>query len=137
MIDITQIAEDAYSRRAAWTREVFVSALKVVQNALGRGQIDWDSGVPENWGAISDEGIVIVLVCRVLPLAVYRAEVEEMMKPIFDGMCLCGLSMDDWARVGFRIEPETLLKCFGLNQVPRGIDTNGFAVGDLWYATVA
>lgn len=137
MIDITEVIEKAYLQRVSWTKDAFLATLKAVQYAIRRGVIDWDSGVPENWGTINDGGKALAAVCRALPLAIYRAEAEAAIKPVLDDLAVYGLLMDDWETVEFQIAPDTLLKCFGLTRVPDRINTAGFAAGDLWYATVA
>jgi hypothetical protein len=136
MIDITQVVEDAYLRRMAWTEDAFLSAMKMLHESLGCGQIEWDRGVPENWGGISNLGETLAIVCRIFPVAVYRTSVELAMKPVLDGIQVFNFSMNDWEAADFCIEPETLRKCFGLERIPESIDTKGFAVADIWYATI-
>jgi hypothetical protein len=136
MADISLIVEGAYLSRATWTHDAFASALKTVQQAVGRGQIDWDSAVPENWGTVNDNGDVLAVVCRILPIVVYLASLESTVEHVINAAQIRGIRMRGWESRDFAIQPDVLRRCFDIAQIPESIDIGRFSAADLWYVTV-
>lgn len=75
VINITPILARAVQDAAAWTRHEFLNLCQLLAASIPGTEVDWDSGVPENWARILHGTDTLAIVCVLCPLLVIRDDV--------------------------------------------------------------
>ncbi|MBP7866148.1 MAG: hypothetical protein KA419_09380 [Acidobacteria bacterium] len=131
-IDITEIFRRALGKKSLWNTELFLDLLNYLASSIPDSKVDWDSGVPENWGSIILKESY-VLVCLLYPLVILKENIlpADIVRSI-DVECLYVSSMDISQ---YRIDLSVLEELAGRN-VLKSIDWENCSIQEIWWATV-
>ena len=137
MIDMTNAIREANQGRAAWTKELFRAALQQFAGIIPEPTVDWDEGVPEQWGKIwSKHGRMAVMVCLPLPLVIATEEARAQLETQMRFLGLTVITASDWDKRLFSVDPEALCHAFNLHHISEALNPQAFSIDELWYATV-
>jgi hypothetical protein len=131
MTDITPILEAAIASRITRSRETFVAVMDSVASGINGARIDWDEGVPENWGRVLLDSRHLAIVFRPHPLIIVRSGVHYCTP---EGVIV--LVVDDMSAEVFSVDIDTVEKLVGRAVSRNGWDAGKFSIDDLWWATV-
>lgn len=136
MTDLTQAFADALARQSDWTEDIFTGTLWAFAEALPGSQVDWDSGVPGNWGHMVYGGGVAALLCRIVPLVAVRQSLRERLIPVTRGSLLTEVNSEDWETTVVSVAPDVLRRVFGA-VAGFGINLECCTLAELWWSTVS
>lgn len=131
MINIDSDLAHATTVASDWSREAaHATASTLAISASAR--IDWDDGAGEQWLRILKAHRVIALVSVQVPLVIAEGPRRTADAP----ERVVVIHVSDFDEPEIAASKETLASAFGSSERFHILDTVGFSVNDLWYATV-
>ncbi len=133
MIELTAVFQQALSKRQSWTRTSFLKNLHEISQIIPQSIVDWDEGVPENWGRIMADDEVLSLVCRRCPIVIIKEKIAQSVGQLENIQTLIVESMSENL---FMVDKEVIEELAG-RRVPDNVDYGACSIDDLWWATVS
>jgi hypothetical protein len=138
MTYLTDSFKEAAQRAANWKRELFLAALHDIAQRLTTPTIDWDPGVPEQWGRVwSGDGSKAAMLCLKIPLAIVTESARGELDAVLEKYSLVSVTVRDWNDRSLCMDPQVLKDVFGLAELSSALNPTAFSNEELWYATVA
>lgn len=133
--DITRelLLADSYSKN--WSNQLVWETLEKISELTSSCRIDWDENAGETWGVILNNIHTISIVCTILPIIFYRADIINNLDSIFNSDIVL-VPADSFDEKSLTLKKGMIAKIFGIDNIDIDEGMNPFSINDLYYCTI-
>jgi hypothetical protein len=134
--DITQQLLSARTRAEKWTESALRQVISEVIQALPESNLNWDDEAGEEWGQISSEKKLAVILRVDFPFCFAHQSFQLILQPIFERHAVVTVYFSDWETRDIQIDPRMVKTLFGRDLVAYEVDPARLSIAELWWATI-
>jgi hypothetical protein len=134
--DITEELGSARARAEKWTESALLKVISEVIEALPGSKLNWDDEAGEEWGQISSEKKLAVILRVDFPFCFAHRSFQLLLQPILERHAVVTVYFSDWETRDIRVDPRMVKTLFGRDSLSNAVDLACLSINELWWATI-